>query len=164
MRSVLRGALFVLALAVAAPGLTAIMGDAVAHAQPKKHPVVRKALVRTSKVLVLAHKAAKKGGEGKALYRKALVQQLAARRALKNDKPALAAALTLRARANAREVIKANKGELPKDLAMDAAEETQAATGATDADVDAACAEVDKEVPAEDQVLDTPPSEETDAE
>ena len=47
--------------------------------------------------------------------------------ALRNDKPVLAAKLSLLARAEARKAIHANKGEEPKDVATDTPEETKAA-------------------------------------
>jgi hypothetical protein len=118
-----------------------------------KYPGVHNLIVRTHKVVQAAWKAVKKGHEGKAAYRKAWIHQHAAGAALRNDKPALAAKLSLLARIEARKAIHANKGEEPKDVATDTAEETKAAEGATDAEVSTAVEAEEKTAPSEEEVL-----------
>ncbi len=148
-RTLIAAALAVAALAVALP-----------HASAEgKYPGVKKAIRRSHPVLVAAWHAAKKGGEGKGEYRSAVVHQRAAVRALIKDKPLLATKLTLVARFHARNVIRRNKQEVKPEHAEDMAEETKAAEGVTDADVQAAVQEDEKAAPTEDDLLKEEPKD-----
>lgn len=157
MRSIRIASIAMLVLAIL--GLAAVATPR-AEAKDKKHPVVRGILARTHKVVVHAWKAVKKGNDGKGAFRHAWVHQKAAAAALRNDKPALAAKLSLLARAEARKAIRANKGEEPKDLATDTPEETKAAEGAAEADVKAAVEAEEKAAPSEEEILKEEPKAE----
>jgi hypothetical protein len=126
-----------------------------------KNVVVVKIMKHTHKVFVHAWKAAKKGGQGKEDLRAAYIRKMASRTALKHDKHALAARLSLKARALSRKVIQANKGELSKEDSTDSAEETQEASGATDAECDAAVAAEEATAPTADQILAEEPTPDT---
>lgn len=147
-RTLIVAALAVAALAVALPA-----------SAEGKYPGVKKVLRRTHPVLVAAWHAAKKGGEAKGEYRTAVVYQRAAVRALLKDKPVLATKLSLVSRAHARNVIRRNKQEPKAELAEDTAEETKAAEGVSDADVEAAVKEDEKAAPSEDDLLKEEPKD-----
>jgi hypothetical protein len=113
----------------------------------EKYPRVRKMITRTHGVIVHARHAVLKGGEAKPTFRNAWVHQQAARRAIRKDKPVVAAHLTLKARALARKAIQENKGEMKDEDAKDDAEETKAAEGASEAEADELVKEADKDTP-----------------
>ena len=83
----------------------------------KRHVKVKSALVRTNRVLKNAKKAVKKGGQGKGLFRSAVVHQRAARKAFRRHNFRLALHLTRESRALARKAMKKNNVEPVVDKA-----------------------------------------------
>lgn len=132
----------------------------VAEAKDKPNPKARHCILKTQKILVRAHHAVKKGHEGKADFRAAWIHQRAAWKQIHKDHPAVAAKLSLLARAAARKAIQANKGELKGEEATDSADDTAAAEGASEADVTAAVTAETATAPSEEDVLKEEPKEE----
>lgn len=118
-------------------------------ADPPTAPKVKEMIAKTRKVVVHAAKVVKENkGTGKEDLRKAVVNNKAARSALKKQKLGVAAHLTLKARGFARDAVKANKGakEPPADT-KDTPTETAAAESADPKEVDTEVADADKSTP-----------------
>lgn len=125
--------------------------------QAPRDPGIAKIVKKTDELLIRAHGAAKAGGEKKAEFRTAWVKQRAAREAMRHERLALSARLSLEARAVARKVIEANGQKLGPDDTKDDPAEIKAAEGASDADAEAAVKAEDPKTPSADEILASEP-------
>jgi hypothetical protein len=139
---------FCLGLSLLSPPASAKTHHAAKVHRTAADDAARAVVKRTVRLLRVAAAAAKRGHKGQADLRTALVQQRAARRALKDHHPAVADQLTLAARRSLRAVLRANGRKLPKP-APDEASAAAAAATAVQADADLALRDAETEVPAD---------------
>ena len=128
-------------------------GIVSAKDKPGRNPSPWQIVNRTRHVIIHAGVAVKKGGEAKDVFRNAVHHQHAARWALRHRFRVAAIALTLKARALARQAIVANKDKPTDEEAVDAEPEVTASQGASEAEMKQALDETAKELPPADELL-----------
>ncbi len=113
-----------------------------------KLSVVQREIFATAAVLTTAHRVALEGQRQRYEYRKAVVYQAASRRALDEERFAVAMYLSLHARAIADGVIRANTTRLPREYQPDDLDLIKRAGGVSASEVVGYLEKAEEDVPA----------------